>query len=53
MSGSWFGSSAGLCCYVGIPAVRAAIDEMCYVGSVTNQNVVQAASCAQDHTMKV
>lgn len=40
MSDSWFGSSADLCCYVGIPAVRAAIDEFCYVQSVTNRNIV-------------
>lgn len=48
MSDSWFGSSADLCCYVGIPAVRAAIDDMCYVRSVTNRNVVwDSVMCAR------
>lgn len=38
----WFliGCSAGLGHYVGIPAVRAAIDKICYVWYVTNRNVV-------------
>lgn len=47
MSDSCFGFSAVLWCYVGIPAVRAAIDEICYVQSVTNRNVWDSVMCTR------